>query len=205
VPIAADVRSRPLLLRYEARYDGAGYGVRGALELAHNLHGSGANDALSYAANRAGARPGWQAWRYTLDGSKALGGWVATARLRGQYSSDALIPGEQFGIGGASLVRGLEEREGTGDKGYVATLEVMTPPLFEGLRALAFADTGQARLVAAGGVPATAQHATSAGLGIRYQWRRNVSLAADWAYVFDGTGTTNSGDNRFHASLVVRY
>jgi hemolysin activation/secretion protein len=205
VQLATDVRSRPLLLRYEGRYDGAGYGVRGALELAHNLSGSGANDAASYLANRAGATPDWRAWRYLLDGSRALGAWVVNARLRGQHSSDALIAGEQFGMGGASLVRGLEEREGTGDKGYVATLELVTPPLAPGLRGLAFADTGEARTVAAGGAPAAKQHATSAGLGLRWQWRRQLSLSADWAYVLDGTGTTNKHDNRFHASLAWRF
>lgn len=205
VPIAADVRSRPLLLRYEARYDGADYGLRGAFEFAHNLHGSGANDALSYAANRAGATPDWQAWRYTLEGSKALGRWLVTGRLRGQYTGDALIPGEQFGMGGAALVRGLEEREGTGDRGYVATAEILTPVLTEGLRALAFMDTGQARTIAAGGAQAAKQHATSAGLGLRWQWRRQLTLAPDWAYVLDGTGTTNAADNRFHASLAWRF
>lgn len=125
--------------------------------------------------------------------------------LRGQHSSDALIPGEQFGIGGSSLVRGLEEREGTGDRGYVATLEVTTPPIAPGTRLVAFADTGEARLLAAGGAPGVTQHATSTGVGVRWQWRRQLTLSADWAYVLDGTGTTNKHDNRFHASLAWRF
>lgn len=205
VPISADVRSRPLLLRYEGRFDGAGHVARAALELAHNLQGSGANDAASYTANRAGATPDWRAWRYTIDASRALGSWVASARLRGQASGDALIPGEQFGIGGASLVRGLEEREGTGDRGYVATAELMTPPLTEGLRGLVFVDAGEARLRAAGGAASAVQHASSAGLGVRWQWRKRLSLSADWATVLDGTGSTNKHDNRVHVTLSVRF
>ncbi|MBX3665457.1 MAG: ShlB/FhaC/HecB family hemolysin secretion/activation protein [Burkholderiales bacterium] len=205
VPISSDVRSRPLLLRYEGRFDGVDYVARGALELAHNLHGSGANDTASYVANRAGATPGWQAWRYTVDGSRALGAWVASVRLRGQASGDVLIPGEQFGIGGASLVRGLEEREGTGDRGYVATAELLTPLLAEGLRGLVFVDTGEARLRAAGGAAGAVQHASSAGVGVRWQWRKRLSLSADWATVLDGTGSTNKHDNRVHATLSMRF
>ena len=205
VPISADVRSRPLLLRYEGRFDGTGHVARAALELAHNLQGSGANDAASYTANRAGATPDWRAWRYTIEASRALGSWVASARLRGQASGDALIPGEQFGIGGSSLVRGLEEREGTGDRGYVATAELMTPSLAEGLRGLVFVDAGEARLRAAGGAAGAVQHASSAGVGLRWQWRKRLSLSADWATVLDGTGSTNKHDNRVHATLSVRF
>ncbi|MBX9903671.1 MAG: hypothetical protein K2Y31_04890 [Burkholderiales bacterium] len=204
-PIGTDVRSRPLLLRYSGRLDGAAYGVRGSLEFARNLSGGANNTDIEYAANRAGATADWQAWRYSVEGSQALGAWAVTAKLRGQASSDALIPGEQFGLGGASGVRGLEEREGTGGQGLLGSIEAMTPQIVEGLRLLAFADAGQVRNHQAGaGVPER-EGASGAGLGMRYQWRRNFTMAVDWAYVLNGAGTTNKHDNRAHATLAFRY
>lgn len=205
VPIGTDVRSRPLLLRYTGRLDGADYGMRGYLEFARNLGGGGSNNDVAYAANRAGATAGWQAWRYGIDGSKALGNWAVSARLRGQVSGDALIPGEQFGLGGANGVRGFEEREGTGDQGLLGSIELMSPQIAEGLRLLAFTDAGQVRNHQAGAGINAREGESSAGVGMRYQWRRNLTLAVDWAQVLNGAGTTNKHDNRVHAVLAVRY
>jgi hemolysin activation/secretion protein len=206
VPIGVDVRSRPLLLRHEGRYEGAGYQLGHALEFAYNLGGGRANDDAGYAGNRAGATPDWQAWRYTLQASGVVfSDWVASARLRGQWSSDALIPGEQFGIGGAAMVRGLEEREGVGDRGTVVSVELMTPPLAEGLRALAFVDAGWAKLLAAGGAAGLSRDAASAGVGLRWQWRKQLSLSLDWANVFDAAGGIRRNDERLHLSVAVRF
>lgn len=204
-PIGVDVRSRPLLLRHEGQLAGAGYQLSHALELAHNLRGGRANDAAAYAGNRAGGERDWSAVRVTLQAATDLSGWLASARLRGQWTGDALIAGEQFGLGGAQGLRGLEEREGTGDRGHLATLELTTPQLAEGLRALAFMDTGRAHLRAAGGAAAATAHATSFGFGVRWQWRRQLSVSMDWARVASAGGGLRTGDGRLHASLAVRF
>ena len=204
-PIGTDVRSRPLLLRYTGRLDGAAYGLRGSLEFAHNLGGGSSNDVVSYTANRAGATADWQAWRYAIEGSQALGAWVVSGKLRGQASADALIPGEQFGLGGAAGVRGLEEREGTGDQGVLATVEILSPQILEGLRLLAFTDSGQVRNHQAGAGVNAREGAAGAGFGLRYQWRHNLTLSVDWAQVINGAGNTNKHDSRVHVSMSVRY
>ena len=204
-PIGVDVRSRPLLLRHEGRLAGAGFQVSHALELAHNLRGGRANADAAYAGNRAGAERDWSALRVNLQAVTDLSGWVASARLRGQWTGDALIAGEQFGLGGAQGLRGLEEREGIGDRGHLATLEFTTPPLAEGLRALAFMDTGRAQLRAAGGAAAATAHATSFGFGVRWQWRRQLSVSVDAARVASAGGGLRTGDGRLHASLAVRF
>jgi hemolysin activation/secretion protein len=203
--ISTDVRSQPLLLRYTGRLDGADYGVRGNIEFAHNLGGGGSNTDAAYAANRAGAGKDWQAWRYGFEGSKALGGWIAIAKLRGQVSGDALIAGEQFALGGAAAVRGFEEREATGDQGLLGTLELTTPLLAEGLRAALFTDAGQVRNHQAAAGTAVRESAASFGAGLRWQWRRNFSANLDWAQVLNGAGSTNKGDNRVHLALSLRY
>lgn len=204
-PIGVDVRSRPLLLRHEGQLAGAGYQVGHALELAHNLRGGRANSAAAYAGNRAGGERDWNAIRLTLQAATDFSGWVASARLRGQWTGDALVAGEQFGLGGAQGLRGLEEREGTGDRGHLATLELTTPQLAEGLRALAFMDTGRAHLRAAGGAAAATAHATSFGVGVRWQWRRQLSVSMDWARVASAGGGLRTGDGRLHASLALRF
>lgn len=204
-PIGNDMRSRPLLLRYTGRLDGADYGLRGSLEFAANLEGGSSNNDAAYTANRAGATADWQAWRYALEGSQALGAWVVTGKLRGQVSGDALIPGEQFGLGGAAGVRGLEEREGTGDQGLLASVELMSPQIVEGLRLLVFTDSGHVRNHQADAATKAREAAAGAGFGLRYQWRRNLALSVDWAQVLNGAGTTNKHDNRVHAALSIRY
>lgn len=203
-PIGVDVRSRPLLLRHEGRLDGADYQIGHALEFARNLSGGNGNSAAGYTGNRAGTTPAWQVWRFSMQGSKLVAGWIASARLRGQWSDDALIGGEQFGIGGSSLVRGLEEREGSGDQGVVASAELTTPALAEGLRALAFVDAGRARLIASGGAAGSSPHAASMGAGLRWQWQKQLSVSLDWARVFDAGGGLRRGDQRLHLSVALR-
>lgn len=205
VPIGTNVRSRPLLLRYEGRWDAADRGIRHSVEFAHNLRGGGSNDAAAYSANRAGATSSWQAWRYSAEVHRLLGGWIATARLRGQLSRDALIAGEQFALGGAGWVRGLQEREATGDSGHVLNLEALSPPIFEGVRAIGFIDAGQARLRDAAPGLVSKQGAASVGLGLRGTLDRRLSFSADWAHVVNGAGATASSRNRAHLALIYRF
>jgi hemolysin activation/secretion protein len=204
-PLATDVRSRPVLLRYEGGLDGVGYQWRHGVEYVHNIRGGGSSGEDNYSGNRDGADPGWNALRFELRGSWAISKWVASARLHGQYSGDALIPGEQFALGGAALVRGLEEREGTGDTGYVVSLEMISPEILPGVRALGFFDQGAAHLRGTRGTASTTEHTSSVGLGLRGQWERHVTLSLDWAHVLDGTETTHRGDNFMHAALSIRY
>jgi hemolysin activation/secretion protein len=204
-PIGTNVRSRPLLLRYEGRWDGADRGLRHSIEFATNLSGGGSNTDAAYAANRAGATTGWQAWRYSVEVHQLFGGWTATARLRGQLSRDALIAGEQFALGGAGWVRGLTEREATGDSGHVFNLEGLSPALFAGIRAIAFYDAGRARPENSAPGQPPHQGASSAGLGLRGGLGRQLNFSADFAHVINGAGATGSGVNRAHISLIYRF
>ncbi len=99
---------------------------------------------------RAGAKRSYTSARLGLFGTMPLpGGAQIQARFNGQLSRDALVPGEQFGLGGASTVRGYEERELVGDSGYVGTVEIYSPDFGPRLgervktaRVLAFVDGG---------------------------------------------------------------
>ena len=49
------------------------------------------------------------------------------ANVTGQWTRDALVPGEQFGIGGLDNLRSMHEREGASDRGYRASIELYSP------------------------------------------------------------------------------
>ncbi|MBX3670541.1 MAG: ShlB/FhaC/HecB family hemolysin secretion/activation protein [Rhodocyclaceae bacterium] len=207
----SDVRSRPLSLRYEGKFEQVQSTAGFNLELAHNLSGGANNDQASYDAatgSRAGALQGWTAVRYGADYlAQFAGNWLASIRFRGQYASRPLIAGEQFGLGGASSVRGFEEREVSGDRGNSINLEASTPPLAENLRLAAFVDGGQIGIIN----PAPTQRGSlsimSAGAGLRWRWREQFSLTLDAAHVLHAKDMpqTSGGDSKLHAALFYRF
>ena len=211
------VRSRPLSLRYAARTDQTWGGGGGFIEWADNLFGGSGNTDAAYANSRlnAGVTRKWSALRYGLDANTTWRDWVLSARLRGQFAETPLIPGEQFGVGGAISVRGLREREFTGDSGNTLTLEALGPA-FDGttIRPLAFLDHGYARLHGGStlqGTSVTTETATSVGVGARWKWRQSLDFSVDFAYVLNGInasigvpGTAN-GDVKMHFALFYKF
>lgn len=211
-PAGESVTVQPLTLDYSIQkgareVDSAGL----TLSLARNLRlGGRYGDAEHFAAARPGATPGYTLWRLAFSGSMAVADtWQLVTRLTAQHSAQALVPGEQFGIAGASTVRGYNEREVVGDSGAVATLEVVGPPLLGDvlkpsgvLRLFGFADAGQVRNrldTACLGTWARCSLA-SWGLGGRLQW-------SPWQahlYVAEAlrdAAQTRSHDLRVHFSL----
>ena len=203
--LGVDVRSRPASLTYLARLDGADYVLAGSVQYAHNLSGGSDNNDAAYSGNRAGATRDWQALRYSLDGNWRVSPWVLAARVRGQFANEPLIPGEQFGIGGATSLRGLREREATGETGISFTVEGLLPLPWEGLSAIVFMDAGEVRVKDAAPGQQSRQGASSLGVGLRWTIARRLLLAVDAAQVLDGTTASEAGDRRLHFSLVYRF
>ena len=56
-----------------------------------------------------------------------VGGWGVYLHADGQYANQPLISNEQFGMGGASGVRGYRDGQEYGDTGWRATVEPHTP------------------------------------------------------------------------------
>lgn len=144
------VSVQPLSVEYLVQQAGRrAWGL--SIGLQHNLQIAGGRAGDSqFALVRPGSRP-----RYTLlrlgvfSGIELAEGWQLQGRLIGQYSPDALVPGEQFGIGGVSSVRGYDERELSGDSGASASLEVWGPDIAAALglssgtlRGVGFVDGG---------------------------------------------------------------
>lgn len=143
------VSVQPVTLEYEARAGGrwpwtAAVGLQANFQL-----GGGLDDAARFAAIRPGATPDYVVLHARGEMLAALpAGWRLHGRAAGQWTGDALVPGEQFGIGGAQSVRGFEERELAGDRGSSASLELWAPAWEPGFAAgarltpFAFADAG---------------------------------------------------------------
>ena len=206
-------RSRPLSLGYTAKVesDRAAWGYN--TELVANLVSGSGNNLTAYRSEdpRIGTA-GFKALRANANylGSFA-GNWLWALRGQVQYSPDALISGEQFGLGGASSIRGTSERPISGDKGVLASLELSTPDLAPGLRVLGFVDAGWLRNNNPNGTtkPSSDQLA-SVGLGLRYSIG-SIGMAAEWGRIVTGSvlaanpAFPKAGDNKFHVSLTARF
>jgi hemolysin activation/secretion protein len=145
------VAVHPLSLDYQLQWAGE-MPMSLQLTLARNLDiGGRYGDAANFTAVRAGARPDYTSLRFNASGQLALPAqWQLQARVQGQFSADALVPGEQFGLAGSNAVRGFQERELIGDRGIAGSLELQGPDLaasvgagLEQFRLLGFVDAGK--------------------------------------------------------------
>ncbi|MCC5884927.1 MAG: ShlB/FhaC/HecB family hemolysin secretion/activation protein [Gammaproteobacteria bacterium] len=201
-PIGADVRSRPVSLRYEGEWvlDEANAGFH--LGWHRNLKWGPDNDRESYEASRTGASPGWST--FTAGGfvdRRLTGAWLLRGRLEGQYADEPLISGEQFGLGGTGSVRGFLQRATSVDDGVSAALELWMPPPHPTLQVLTFVDGGLGRRRNTQLGEVRRVELASAGLGLRWQPVDWLRVVLDWAVVLDGFGTVDAGDHRLHFNL----
>jgi hemolysin activation/secretion protein len=186
-------------------------------DVAANLPGSTGNTLAAYQTED--ARIQSVDWSVVHLGANYLAsmdsGWLWSVRGQLQYSNSALISGEQFGLGGASSVRGTGERILSGDSGGSLTLEMTTPEVFSRLRLLGFVDGGwlasNNTAATSSGKSATDQ-ISSAGLGLRYSlgW---LNLSADWGHIVTGANMPvnggalipKAGDEKLHVNLTARF
>jgi len=215
-PAGESVSVQPLTLEYTVRAGGALTWGAGASLIANlQLGGRHTSDA-SFEAVRTGARPGYVAVRASaFAGTAVWEDWQLFTRASAQWSEDALVPGEQFGIGGGGSVRGYEERELVGDRGVQWTFELSSPALGGGVgggggggsagpavRALAFGDAGHVdnRL----GAPCQEGRASctlaSVGLGLRVDSPR-TQLRADLGFALKDALRTRKNDTRLHLAV----
>ena len=205
----SDVLSFPLELGYSFNYNARSGVLAGGIAADVNI-GSGKNNTdAKYDAVRREATKSWSSVKYHLSYDVGFAReWLLHAGLSGQKSSDLLIPGEQFGVGGSSTLRGFEERSVTGDSGAQLSLELWTPA-WSGVRFLYFID--QARVDVNGGnvTPSARYDLSSTGLGLRWNWKQQLSVAIDYGYILKGGGADTTinqdGDSKAHLNLVYRF
>jgi hemolysin activation/secretion protein len=217
VVVGEDRRSRPISIGYTARTesDAAVWGYN--TDLSVNT-GSGAhNDLFSYQSEDARVDTvRWKAVRGGIHYTAPLAQtWLWSARAQYQYSPDALISGEQFGLGGLGSVRGTSiDRPVTGDKGVSATVELTTPELMTGLRLLGFIDAGWVGNNAGNGAATkpSSDRLASTGLGLRYV-HEPFALSVDYGRLLNSSrvplasnsASPQRGEDRFYVNLSVRF
>lgn len=208
-------RSRPLTLGYTAKLESDstvwGYNV----DFSTNVSGGSGNDLASYQSED--PRVSTVDWKVLRGGANYLtnvgDGWLWGMRGQFQLSNDALISGEQFGLGGATSVRGTGERLIAGDSGMLFSTEVTTRELMPGLRLLGFVDAGWLSNRNPNGNPKPASDSlSSAGVGLRYSLPA-LTVSADFGRVFAGSnlpyiagsGLPQTGDQKLHVNVSARF
>lgn len=211
-PGAGDVRSRPLGFKYGASRETAvrRYGLH--IKYLTNLSGGSDNSSAAYDRVRVDsfgapvdASRDWSLLQFGGFGNFSFTNeWRLNFDLSGQWTNDALIPGEQFGVGGLASVRGYEEREIAGDSGYTLRLETVAPPLVRNLNTHMFFDHGYRDLNEPQGVLNGHDRVSSTGVGMRYSFGP-VALRLDLAWALDDAASTDRSDFTLHSYLVVKF
>jgi hemolysin activation/secretion protein len=207
--------TRPVTLTYAGFSRDVEREWRASLSLSQNLPGGVSNNTADYQApgGRAGATASFRIWRSSVFLRQSLpADWQVQLQLNGQYSADALIPGEQFGVGGVDSVRGFNEREALSDYGYRTSVEFQGSDLGKAfgaaawqMRPVLFHETG--RLWRNHPLPAEAQRSAiaSAGLGLRIALDNRLQARIDYATVLQGAGIRPTGDRKIQANFTLLF
>jgi hemolysin activation/secretion protein len=205
-----NVTVHPLSIGYQGTLPLKSGEVGGQVTLLRNVSGgsNGGQDAFTLA--RVGAKADYTVLRVAGSVTQALASdWQFRAIANGQYTSDALIPGEQFGAGGATSVRGFAEREISNDSGLGLNLEAYTPNLCQragwNCRLLAFYDNAYIKRnhALAGELESTS--IASAGIGARFVLSTYVNLQLDYGHVLRAGATSREDANRLHLRVGLAY
>ena len=201
INLGTSVTTRPLSLAYRYHRLAPGDSLALGIALQNNLPGGHLNDDATYAASRLGASASWQTlqlhahWQHEL-----ANGWMPSGRWMGQTSNGPLVASEQFGLGGQQAVRGFAEREGAGDNGLRAHLELFGPRWADKHRCLVFWDAGQSSRLNPQAGELASQTLSSFGLGWRANFDNGASLSLDAAKVLSGTVLNPQGSSRLHVA-----
>ena len=134
--------------------------------------------------------------------------WQMRVGFNAQFTRDALVSGEQFGIGGPDSVRGYSLREVANDWGYSTQVELYTPEFAKQvklsdtykLRALAFYDWGTThRNKDAGSEDSLA----SVGVGLRLSYGKMMNLRFDLAQILQESPTRDNNTQRLTGALAI--
>jgi hemolysin activation/secretion protein len=211
---AVDVTLRPLSLAYNRMIVAPGQATELTATLIANLPGGSNGHDEDFQTSRpsptggTGARARYRLLRGNLTYLRIFeGDWQARLVANAQWTDQALLNQEQFGMAGSNGVRGFMEREVARDTGLMMSAEAYTPNLIDSgsLRALVFLDagTGSNRLLA--GEVQPKQSLSSWGMGLRYSGSKDVTAKFDLAQVLTANGNQERGDWRGHFSLVMSY
>lgn len=213
-PIVPDITVRSMSLVYAGMLRMAASQLTYSLGYWQNLPGGNDGDEAAFARSRANAKARYGLLRYGAFYLQAFADdWQFRVAFQGQHTNDALVAGEQFGVGGPDSVRGYLLREITSDKGLAAQLEVQGPEAaaWMGLgseyraRWVAFYDWGSVRRNQALPGEVGKQSIESVGAGLRLGAGKRFGMRFDVAQVLKSAGTRDKGDVEVSAALAFEF
>ncbi|GMR16829.1 MAG: hypothetical protein BMS9Abin31_1216 [Gammaproteobacteria bacterium] len=219
VPIdgSGKVLSRPINVAYIGFWQGAGKSISFNIAPYVNISGGSNNEDTDYENQRLGATADWSIVRYGFGYDQLIAeNWFFRLNVLGQQSSDLLIPGEQFGIGGIYSVRGFDERAFLGDSGVQANFELWIPGISQyAIRPLVFFDVGYVVLNSPLLSETRSIGISSVGGGLRWSIINKLNVVLDVAYVTGGAEETKGisasndpaekGDVKGHIDVFYRF
>jgi hemolysin activation/secretion protein len=211
--LVPDVTIAPVSIAYNGLWRMSNSELGFYLTYSANVPGMNDGGDNSFKAVRTDATANYRIWRFGANYSRTLPGeWQFRSVVNVQYTNDALIPGEQFGFGGADSVRGFNVREVANDKGYSGSLEVYTPELGAKfgwkdvrMRLLGFYDTGNTGRNSAQPGESLGQSGGSVGVGMRMTYGKHINLRLDFAQVVDPAGAQARYDQMLQGTLAIPF
>ncbi len=205
-----DITVHPVSLTYSGQLRGDQRDYSFYLGYARNIPGGNDGGDVTFKESRRDSRAAYRIWRF---GGAYTGNflreWQYRLKLDAQYSPDALIAAEQFGMGGAESVRGFNERYSTNDKGHRINMEVYTPEIGKLLgldgarvRLLGFYDTGHTGRNSLQPGELRRVSLDSIGFGMRASYGTQLTVRADFAQVLHDGTQTNSPTGRTNSNRV---
>ena len=204
IPVGSNVRSTPVTVLYKAEYPWQTANFTYQVQWLGNAGIGDYNSQMDYSRTRSAATQNWNVLRYGSSFSYAIQQWLIQTQFSAQYSGDSLIAGEQLGVGGSYDVRGYQERETSADSGEIIKVEITTPA-WQKVNLFAFYDYGHG--YSNNALPGSLRdwHLSSAGVGANWQWQDHIQAKIAVANALNDAVSTQAGDARIHASIVVRY
>lgn len=180
------------------------------VQVSQNIPGGNDGTDRDFKNARAEARAAYRILRVggSLSGTTA-GDWQYRINFSAQHTGDALVAGEQFGLGGADSIRGFNERYISKDRGHRANFEFYSPDIGgkvgmnnARLRLLTFYDTGNVsnNQLQLGELSSAALD--SVGIGIRLNYNNYLIVKLDYAQVLHDGTQFNSPNGRAHANSL---
>lgn len=217
--IAADVTITPLSFGYTGQKDGPIFSWGINTNISGNFGGS---SQVVFNTARVDADKHYAVWRFFgFTNLNLPAGFGISTRILAQYSPYALVPGEQFGIGGGGSamggfisVRGYREREIVGDYGASFNIEGLGPDFAKlvnseslSLRPLGFFDFGWAGNNHQAPCDARDSSCEIAGVGggIRFAIGKKFSGRLDFGHALMDGNQKAAGTSRGHLAINFHY
>jgi hemolysin activation/secretion protein len=212
VSLVPDITVHPASLTYSGRSSQVGRDLSFNISYSHNIPGGNKGDQAAFddPGQRLGASAKYSIWRAGITFSQLLpSDFIMRAVANTQQTHHLLIPGEQFGMGGADSVRGYYERETASDVGRRFSLEGYGPDFGSWIgstwraRVLVFADAARGH----DNVPERGPENKlgSFGLGMRANQGKSFAFRLDVARVTKDAGTRLNGEYRAHAAVAYSF